>query len=232
MLGGIVFAIRLTEVGLPVEEALRAVPRETLVLVGARELLIAGVVAIGLLLLARMIVLAVAVAVGLALVAPLTFAGLAWSAAVVIVLLATRHIRQVMVVAVGTFVLACVLTAVRFTDPPYAFSSVQILRASDPSIGCANVLEEAMSRVCGAYLGRHNDGVYVGNPDDDRIVFVPKETLRAVVLFPPPDHGSPRRSVLGRVANVVLRERSSTRVDLTPLDLWVDGEHKGWSIFR
>ena len=228
LLGGIVFAIRLNEVGLPVEEALRVIPRETLVLVGARELLIAGVLAIVLLLLARTtLALALAVALIVALVSPMTFAGLAWPAAIVLVWVAARYVRQAMLVAVGTFVLACILTSVRYTDPPYAFSVAQVVRASDDAIHGCGSLEQSKTRICGAYLSRHNDGVYLGSPANDRIVFVPKEAVRGVILYPPPDHGSPRTSVFGRVAPDFI-----PRIDLTPLNLWVDGEHKGWSIFR
>jgi hypothetical protein len=227
LLGGIVFAIRLDKVNLPVEEGLRAIPRETLLLIGARELLLSTLVAIVLLLLARHTMSAVVVAVVMFVVVPFTVAGYAWPLAVLVAAFVIPRLPNAIVVAITTFVLACVITTVRFTDPPFAFSSGELVRTFEKSGVACDGLEKEKTRLCGDYLGKHDDGVYLGQSSNQRILFVPKEDFDAILLSPPSTISAPRTSLLGR-----LTDRVGNSFSLTPLDLWVGHSRKGGYLFR
>jgi hypothetical protein len=226
--GGIADAFRFDTIGLPVEASLSVVPRQDLLLLGVRELLLgtlvgAAVVAV----VARLSARKVAVlAIVMALIVPGTTAGYLWPVALLAVGLLVQKVGWNEWIIAAALGLGVVATVGRYSNPPYHLAIGEVVRVDTKKFKCGDLRSKAQT--CGAFLASTAEGAYVGGPSDKTLVFVPKARIRALVLRPPPASRAPSPSLLGLLADAI---SPLPRVSITPLgDLWVGNAYHGRSI--
>jgi hypothetical protein len=230
VLGGLVVAVRLSEIGLPVEEALAVIPKERLLLIGIRESLVGVAVGLGFLVVSRLTWFWVGpIAALLVLVVPFTVGGLLWPASMLaFVALAKRIARPgggltAVAVTLATVVAVGIVVVGRYRDPPLGLPVAQVARTDTELPECGPGVEKKMT--CGAYLAATSEGIFIAGPERDSITFLPKDRLKHVDLYPPPDAGPPRRSLFGRITSRFWRP-----IALTPLDWWIGTRHYGFRL--
>jgi hypothetical protein len=221
LFGGLVMAVRLTKVGMPVEQGLTLIPREQILLVGIRELLIAGAIGVFFLFLAgrrwRWILMVAAV---LLLLAPLTVGGTIWAGLLVTLAFVTQLIAArssdsagiwILVVSGIMLLIAC---ALRYQDPPFRFPVGQIVTEQSTVDECGPLAEH--KRICGAFLGFTSDDIRIGSPARDFFAVVSRDKVERIYIAPPPETSPPRRSLIARLTD--------SQFSATPtLDFWING---------
>jgi len=224
VLGGLAMGLRLDGSHFPIEEGLKVVPREVLLLIGFRELLLVLVTGAAILCLRSYLIW---VAAALFLLVPLTLEGLFWPIGLLIVYAVWRYsrVQPFERAALACFIFALIAVPLRFTDPPYRFPAALIYTPK----ACEN-LELAVTEdgaACkGGLISSTSSGVYVGAPPgvvgSARIVFVPNSQITDMVLtehFPV----APRASLLGRLA----AELGIGSFSCNPLECWVRKRNYG-----
>jgi hypothetical protein len=226
VLGGLAMGLRLDGSHFPIEEGLKVVPREVLLLLGFRELLLVLLTSAAILWLRSYLVW---VAAGLFLIVPLTLEGLFWPVGLLIVYALWRYSRVQAFerAALACFVFAVIAVPLRFTDPPYRFPATLIYTSK----ACEKFeLALAKDGACkGGLISSTSSGVYLGAPpgvvglnSPARIVFVPNSQITDMVLvehFPV----APRASLLGRLA----AELGVAAFSCNPLECWVRKHNYG-----
>ncbi len=255
-IGGMVSILRLRQAGLPVEQGLDVMPREQLLVVGAREVILVLVLSLVLFLILTKVkapwsyVTMLALCLVALVLAPITLSGFAWPVAILLVL-GLWHIHQkrgsyLALLAIPVVVLVAV--AFRYDDPPARFYAGNVWNDEEPYGECrfdrTDELRVQASR-CGYYLGITDDNVYIGIPTSKserrEIIGLPTRTVKRVMLteFPscpdpgetePPVRGctlAPRLSLLGHY----LRWRGWGEISCNPLECWVGNTNHGSRVF-
>jgi hypothetical protein len=226
VLGGVAMGLRLDGSHFPIEEGLKVVPREVLLLIGFRELLLVLVTSAAILWLRSYLAW---LAAALFLLVPLTLEGLFWPVGLLIVYALWRYSRARAFerAVLACFVFAVIAVPLRFTDPPYRFPATLIYTPT----ACEKFeLALAEDGACkGGLISSTSSGVYVGAPpgvvglnSPARIVFVPNSQITDMVLvehFPI----APRASLLGRLA----AELGVGAFSCNPLECWVRKRNYG-----
>jgi hypothetical protein len=230
VLGGLAMGLRLDGSHFPIEEGLKVVPREVLLLIGFRELLLVLLTSATILWLRSYLVW---VAAALFLLVPLTLEGLFWPIGLLVVY-AVWHYSRVQPferAALACFVFAVIAVPLRFTDPPYRFPATLIYTPT----ACEKFeLALAEDGACkGGLISSTSSGVYVGAPpgvvgvnSPARIVFVPNSQIHDMVLvehFPV----APRASLVGHVAGAL----GFGSFSCNPLECWVRKHNYGARYF-
>jgi hypothetical protein len=251
VIGGMVSVIRLRQSQLPVEQGLDVIPREQLLLIGAREVIVVLALSLGLFLLLdkiqppRCYVVLAILALASLLLAPLTRAGLVWPVAILAVLgLWWLHQRGSTVALMTIPIVMLLVVAYRYDDPPPRFFAGNIWTGEAPRQGCRFDRPNQVGRrasYCGVFLGVTGDHVYLGLPGKDprEIVGLPKDTVKKIVLTefsncpdspasrPPGCVSAPRLSLVGRVT----RELGLSAISCIPLECWIGRKNHGRGIF-
>jgi hypothetical protein len=186
VLGGLAMALRLEGSRFPIEEGLKVVPREVLLLLGVRELLLVLLAVAAILWLRSYLVW---IASALLLIAPLTLEGLFWPLGLLIVYALWRYspFRPFERAAVACSVFAIIAVPLRFTDPPFRFPATLVYASK----ACMNLeLALAPDLACkGGLISSASSGIYLGAPpgvvgkhSPARIVFIPSSQIRDMVL--------------------------------------------------
>jgi hypothetical protein len=254
VIGGMVAILRLRQAHLPVEQGLDVTPREQLLVIGAREVVLVLALSLVFFLLLDKVsapwsFLIVLLLCGAALLlAPVTPAGLVWPVAILLVLglwlLHEKRESSLALLAIPVVILVAV--ASRYDDPPARFFEGNVWTDAPPLTGCRlDVGEDPKSAAssCGLFLGVTDDNVYLGFPGGGgtprQIVGLPKSTVEKIVLtefVTCPDSPrrqprgcarAPRLSIVGRVA----RWLGGPEISCNPLECWIDGTNHGSRVF-
>jgi hypothetical protein len=231
ILGGIAMALRLEGSRFPIEEGLKVVPRETLLLLGFRELLL---VLVGIFVILRLRSYLHWIAGVLVLLVPLTVEGLVWPLGLLVVYAIWRYSRENAFerAAVATALFTVVAVPLRFSDPPYRFPAAVVVTPTacrQLELALAEKPQPGEDLSCrGGLISSTSSGVYLGAPpgavdgSKSRIVFIPHSDITDFVLeshFPV----APRTSILGRFADAA----GLPRFSCNPLECWVREENYG-----
>jgi hypothetical protein len=253
VIGGMVSVIRLRQSQLPVEQGLDVIPREQLLLIGAREVIVVLALSLGLFLLLdkieppRSYVVLGILALSSFLLAPLTRAGLVWPVAFLVVLgLWWLHERGSTVAVMAIPVVILLVVAFRYDDPPPRFFAGNVWTSEAPRQGCRFDRPNQVGRrasYCGVFLGVIGDHVYLGLPGKDprprEIVGLPKDEVKKIVLTefsncpespasrPPGCVSAPRLSLVGRVT----RGLGLSAILCIPLECWIGRKNHGRGVF-
>jgi hypothetical protein len=225
VLGAYAMALRLRGAGFPAEEGLRAISRETLVFLGTREFLFVLLPLLGVIWLRRYLPW---LAAALLLVVPLTFAGLAWPLALLLLYAIWRlsGVHGFDRLVVSSLLVVPILVPLRYADPPYRIPAVVVYTKT----GCRHQelsLNEGQGCL-GGLISSGSDGVYVGAPSgaanrpEPRIVLIPQSEIVDLVItrhFPV----APRTSLLGRLTRWI----GIAGVSCNPLECWVGKRNYG-----
>jgi hypothetical protein len=260
VIGGMVSVIRLRQAHLPVEQGLDVIPREQLLLIGAREVILVLALSLGLFLLLDRIqpprcysVLAI-LALASLLLAPLTRAGLVWPVAILAVLgLWWLHERGSTVAFVAIPIVILLVVAFRYDDPPPRFFQGNVWTSEAPRQGCRYDRPNQVGRrasYCGVFLGVTGDHVYLGLPGRDtqpkgkapqprEIVGLPKDTVKKLVLTEfsnCPARSDPRPPGCVSAPRLSLVGRVTRRLGLSgisciPLECWIGRKNHGRGVF-
>jgi len=244
LIGGTVVLVRLHQANLPVEQGLDVIPREKLLLIGAREVIIVLAVSTALLLLLKLKrrFLAFVLLIGAALLfVPLTPAGIAWPVVLLIVLLMWLILEQQSKTRWALLVIPIlVLVAVvfRYNDPPSRFSEGNVWTNDPQNMVCRSILlgrkqTEIYASQCGAFLSIKDDYVYLANAgtgssdSPPEVWSVPKASVKRLILTDHVDPRAPRVSIIGRLT----RFMGVSTISCNPLECWIGHRNVGSRIF-
>lgn len=247
VLGGIVIALRLNQARFPVEPSLQVIPLQVLLVTGIRELLLSSVVA--LVLVAVMLAIGmlpnvssraglVAVPVLLLAVVPLNAGGLAWPAGLSLIgatlwwaqgkrenqdstwrLPGTRLV-------IGFLGVVFAITLLRYTVPPYKYPVAElVVKRADA--------EGRTFPTSGGYVAATSDFVYLAasdlsdKPGDNSYLSAYRRDDVVYMQINPPPKGesTPTTSIVGKL--------TGSRLAVTPfLDVWIHDRYEGLRLFR
>jgi hypothetical protein len=244
VIGGAVELVRLAQANLPVEQGLDVAPREQLLLMGGREVIVV-------LALSALIVWLLRtrhrtpVFIGLTVIAiaivPLTPAGIAWPVVLAAALgawLISERSASTRWVVLAIPLLVLVAVVFRYADPPSRFSDGNVWTAEPGKARCrwlpvGDTTARKHASWCGAFVSSNAEYVYIGIPGVEGTAHPPelqgltKSSVKRLVLTDHVDRRAPRTSVVGRVTHRL----GWSSISCNPLECWIGQTNFGSRIF-